>query len=108
MRDRKNPPSCTLRVGDDPEGLAELIRDKWVAASTLELRKRLGNGNVKSATPLSFAVGDLVEVEAAVDIILRRSKTSASSIVETRLRPLRITKMASCHNLAVSEITMNM
>lgn len=60
------------------------------------MRKRNAAGTLTPATALSFAVGDFVEVEATVDFILRRAKNgsdSALKTVETRLKPIRITKL---------------
>ena len=86
----------TLEVGDDPEGYAQLIEDNWVACSKIDLRKRSPAGAFKPATPLSFGLGDFVEVEVAVDVVLRRPKTLPDTgvpFVETRLRPLQISKL---------------
>ncbi|KAI0814974.1 hypothetical protein BC629DRAFT_1588652 [Irpex lacteus] len=89
-------PVSTLGVGDDPENLASDIQDQWVVTASIELRKQGSNTNIMSATPLSFANGDFVEVEAAVDVIVRKAKSGRDSTpkaVELRFRPVRVTKL---------------
>lgn len=83
-------------MGDDPDNLAGDIADKWIVTAMIDMRKRGTAGILTPATALSFAVGDFVEVEATVDVIIRKSKNGSDvspKLVETRLKPFRITKL---------------
>lgn len=83
-------------MGDGPDNLAGDIADKWIVTAMIDMRKRGTAGILTPATALSFAVGDFVEVEATVDVIIRKSKNGSDvspKLVETRLKPFRITKL---------------
>ncbi|KAI0826346.1 hypothetical protein BC629DRAFT_72836 [Irpex lacteus] len=89
-------PATTLQVGDDPEGLARKVQDTWVVTCSIEMSKRTADGTFALASGLSFNVGDFVEVEAAVEVIVyRRGLTSTPKTVDTRLRVMRVTRLTA-------------
>lgn len=96
-------PATTLQVGDDPEGLARKVQDTWVVTCSIDMSKRTADGTFAPASGLSFNVGDFVEVEAAVEVIVyRRGLTSTPKTVDTRLRVMRVTRLTTAVQVGAS------
>ena len=104
MDPRTPAPVSTLHVGQDPEGLARRIQDRWVVTCNIDLKKRTPAGQFRAATALTFEVGDFVETEVCVDVVVRRSKGAGPKVVDTRLRLVGVTKLLGKADPTVSRM----
>lgn len=91
----RTTPASTLQVGGDPEGLMRNVQDKWVVTCAIALHKRTVTGDFTAASGMTFNVGDFVEVEAGVEVIVyrRHKPLKTPKTVDCRLRVTRVTRL---------------
>ncbi|KAI0351710.1 hypothetical protein OH77DRAFT_1513638 [Trametes cingulata] len=92
-RQARTGASSVLRLGDDPEGLAEAIKRHWVVGH----RVRTGIAKTGKAAATCIREGDFVAVAASVDII--KTQRGREWRTEMRLSVREVSRIMSAEEL---------